>query len=207
MDLHSFTPTYTHRDGTYSLVSLSCCDWRQDDGWVYGRFLDIKDGIPIQLTPTTTPHTTMVYWVKVRRGGSLAQSVWAQVVRTISTAAVTFTNPQVYSAQKHRRTEAVNTTVYYSAICGIDRAGGNTVTLPGGFHSGGRTDKWERLTATVLDSNHNQMYFHRAADNTYWDRIHIPRNTPANAHLFQVRDAYTPITQQQYIAGRASQGT
>ena len=64
----------------------------------------------------------------------------------------------------------------------------------GGFHKSGG-DATEHLTGTVKDKNDNQMYFHRLDNNTYWDRIHIPRSATAASNV-PVR--YEAITEQQY---------
>ena len=42
------------------------------------------------------------------------------------------------------------------------------------------------------------MYFYRKSDKTFWDRVHIPKNTDANAHIWDKIGDYVPITQQQF---------
>ena len=42
------------------------------------------------------------------------------------------------------------------------------------------------------------MYFYRLSDKTFWERIHFPRNTRANASIFVKTDDYVPITKTQY---------
>ena len=42
------------------------------------------------------------------------------------------------------------------------------------------------------------MYFYRTSDGTFWDRIHIPRNTPANQGLWVNQPDYQVVTKVQF---------
>ncbi|KAJ7224021.1 hypothetical protein B0H12DRAFT_1328830 [Mycena haematopus] len=116
--------------------------------------------------------------------------------RGVST--VTFGDPNVYRTQPATRLAAVRDTVKYAAICGADKAGAESIEIAGGYHTS-RTDRVNHITGLALDKNGDQLYFHRRSDNTYWERLHIPEDTPANARLYQnAYNDYTPISKAQF---------
>ncbi|KAJ7881116.1 hypothetical protein B0H14DRAFT_2340477 [Mycena olivaceomarginata] len=135
----------------------------------------------------------------MRRGGSLLQTVALQVVPRADVSTVAFVDPKVLSNQTAACQEAFKDVMDYAAISGLDSGGANKVELNGGYHSSlTGLDKFERLTATVRDKDENRLYFYRRSDGTFWERIHIPRNSEANANLYEVRDDYVKITKAQF---------
>ncbi|KAJ7035843.1 hypothetical protein C8F04DRAFT_498031 [Mycena alexandri] len=139
--------------------------------------------------------------IAMKRSGSLLQTVKLTVAPKADVSNVAFQDPAVYSKQTVERQAAFKDTVNYAASAGLDAGGAESVDLAGSFHSGGSgTDTFDRLTATVRDKNNNQLYFYRQSDNTFWERIHIPRNTSANAHLYNIKNDYVKITKAQFDA-------
>ncbi|KAJ7444760.1 hypothetical protein B0H11DRAFT_2088364 [Mycena galericulata] len=138
--------------------------------------------------------------ITMKRGGSLLQTVKLKIAKAdISTVA--FQDPTVYKNQPAARQAAFNDTVVYCASCGADAGGADSAILPGGFHSGGSgIDTYERLTATLRDKSGNRLYYYRQSDNTFWDRIHIPRNNASNAGLYNKQNDYVNITKAQFDA-------
>ena len=137
------------------------------------------------------------------------------VIRDILTP--TFTNSDIYKQLPTPKQEAFNSVTQYVAICGIDAAGGEYSRTPvchamhhalmlnwplllrGTFHSGSppNTDAYKWLTSLVRGSTRNQMYFYQISDGTFWDRIHILRNTPVNQSLWLNLLDYEVITEAQ----------
>lgn len=137
------------------------------------------------------------------------------LTREISTAG--FTNPDVYKNAPILKQEAIDTVIRFAALCGIDAGGGDSVELPyvtqcimplhstdllfrGAFHSGGPSygDSYERLTGLVKDKAGRRLYFYRTSDGTFWDRVHIPRNTLANQALWVNQPVYQVVTKVQF---------
>ena len=52
----------------------------------------------------------------------------------------------------------------------------------------------ERFTATMRDKEGHQMYFYRKSDGTFWERMHIPTDSSANADIWSRIDDYIRIT-------------
>ncbi|KAJ6622058.1 hypothetical protein B0H10DRAFT_2214663 [Mycena sp. CBHHK59/15] len=135
----------------------------------------------------------------MKRSGSLLQTLKLTVALKADMSNVTFQDPTVYSKQTVGCQVAFKDTVNYAAIAGLDAGGAESVDLAGPFHSGGSgTDTFDCLTATMRDKNNNQLYFYRQSDNTFWERIHIPKNTSTNVHLYNIQNNYVKITKAQF---------
>ncbi|KAF8823282.1 hypothetical protein HHX47_DHR10000298 [Lentinula edodes] len=96
--------------------------------------------------------------------------------------------------------KALDRTIDYVDIAGLDNAGAEGAEISGGFHSGDggnpyATDTFSRLTALFRDKKGNQLYFY-CSDGTFWDRVHIPEDdTSPEWKKFK----YTRITHSEFV--------
>ncbi|KXN83019.1 hypothetical protein AN958_01954 [Leucoagaricus sp. SymC.cos] len=136
-----------------------------------------------------------IHNIVMRRGTSISCTVSLTVQSRADISSAAFSDLQVYSKQPAIWQAAFVETTLYAAKAGLDAAGADSAELIGGYHSGGTgIDSFKCLTAMIRDKQGNQMYFYCKSDKTFWERIHIPRNTTANVGIWNINDDYVPIT-------------
>ena len=58
-------------------------------------------------------------------------------------------------------------------------------------------DVYERLTVEVYDQGRRMLYFHRTTDKTFWNKIHIPRDT--KGPHWPIGPIYFKSTKKEYL--------